>query len=216
VGVTPEWHVWGTGLGERRRLLAHKQNTLHNIFSLDTLRTQPRPARAAVTVFSHGNASFHIGALLSPSVAPPPLYTPHKDVQGPRDKEKSEFLAIVTGRLRTHKHQRKGGALQRPCCACGATGCIGARGWPGGAMQTRTEQATKYTYNPFDQEWHSYPCRVVVEKRPFAEGGMRCCLRMYELEENGGLMPVCLPLARPARCRAMQSACTSRRRWAPN
>ena len=84
-------------------------------------------------------------------------------------------------------------------------------------MQTRTEQATKYTYNPFDQEWHSYPCRVVVEKRPFAEGGMRCCLRMFELEETGGLMPVCLPLARPPRWRAMQSACTSaRRRWAPN
>ena len=81
-------------------------------------------------------------------------------------------------------------------------------------MQTRTEQATKYTYNPFDQEWHSYPCRVVVEKRPFAEGGMRCCLRMFELEENGGLMPVCLPLARPPRCRAIQSDCTSR--WAPN
>jgi hypothetical protein len=57
-------------------------------------------------------------------------------------------------------------------------------------MQTRAEKATKYTFNPFDEQWHSYDCRVVVEKRPFAEGGMRCCLRMFELEDNGDFMPV--------------------------
>eukprot|EP00802_Teleaulax_amphioxeia_P010616 Tamp_10644.p1 GENE.Tamp_10644~~Tamp_10644.p1 ORF type:complete len:407 (-),score=71.71 Tamp_10644:509-1729(-) len=56
-------------------------------------------------------------------------------------------------------------------------------------MQTRAEKATKYTFNPFDEQWHSYDCRVVVEKRPFAEGGMRCCLRMFELEDNGDFMP---------------------------
>ena len=67
-------------------------------------------------------------------------------------------------------------------------------------QQSRSEQALKYTFNPFDEKWHSQPCRVVIEKKPFAEGGMRFCLRLFELEENGDFMPVTLQLAAcPAR-----------------
>ena len=33
-------------------------------------------------------------------------------------------------------------------------------------------------------------CPVRQEKKPFAEGGMRFCVRMYELDDNGDFMPV--------------------------
>lgn len=46
---------------------------------------------------------------------------------------------------------------------------------------------------------HGAACRQLVmclglsvrqEKKPFAEGGMRFCVRMYELDDNGDFMPV--------------------------
>jgi len=45
---------------------------------------------------------------------------------------------------------------------------------PPQAMQSRSERALKYTFNPFDEKWHSTGCRVVVEKQPFAEGKCVC------------------------------------------
>jgi len=45
---------------------------------------------------------------------------------------------------------------------------------PPQAMQSRSERALKYTFNPFDEKWHSTGCRVVVEKQPFAEGKWVC------------------------------------------
>mmetsp|Transcript_51992 Transcript_51992/g.105929 ORF Transcript_51992/g.105929 Transcript_51992/m.105929 type:complete len:375 (-) Transcript_51992:134-1258(-) len=56
-------------------------------------------------------------------------------------------------------------------------------------MQSRSEAATKFTFNPATDSWHSEATRVVVERKPFAEGGMRFCLKLHELEENGDFIP---------------------------
>jgi hypothetical protein len=57
----------------------------------------------------------------------------------------------------------------------------------------RSEKAVKYTFNPFLEKWQGSECRVTVDKQPFASGGMRFCLRLFELEENGDFMPVSNP-----------------------
>mmetsp|Transcript_460 Transcript_460/g.950 ORF Transcript_460/g.950 Transcript_460/m.950 type:complete len:392 (+) Transcript_460:139-1314(+) len=56
-------------------------------------------------------------------------------------------------------------------------------------MQSRSEAATKFTYNPAKDSWQSESIRVVVENQPFEEGGMRYCMKLYELEDNGTFIP---------------------------
>mmetsp|Transcript_16798 Transcript_16798/g.40491 ORF Transcript_16798/g.40491 Transcript_16798/m.40491 type:complete len:352 (+) Transcript_16798:203-1258(+) len=56
-------------------------------------------------------------------------------------------------------------------------------------MQSRSEPAIKFTYNPHSETWQSHKCRVFVDPKPFAEGGMRLCLKLFELEDNGNFMP---------------------------
>ena len=60
------------------------------------------------------------------------------------------------------------------------------------ALSKTIEEHHAYTKSVkmYSHCFFSYPCRVVIEKQPFAEGGMRFCLRLFELEDNGDFMPV--------------------------
>ena len=56
-------------------------------------------------------------------------------------------------------------------------------------LRNRSELATKFTYNPHNETWQTHKVRVVVDKKPFAQGGMRVCMKLYELEDSGDFVP---------------------------
>ena len=51
------------------------------------------------------------------------------------------------------------------------------------------QKAIKYKYDPFIEEWTSEECVVMIARKPFAEGGMRWCYKMYEIDKNGKHAP---------------------------
>ena len=51
------------------------------------------------------------------------------------------------------------------------------------------QKALKYKYDAFIEEWTSEECVVMIARKPFAEGGMRWCYKMYEIDKNGKHAP---------------------------
>jgi hypothetical protein len=51
------------------------------------------------------------------------------------------------------------------------------------------QKALKYRYDAFIEEWSCEECVVMIARKPFAEGGMRWCYKMYEIDRNGKHAP---------------------------
>ena len=51
------------------------------------------------------------------------------------------------------------------------------------------QKALKYRYDSGIEEWTCEECVVMMARKPFAEGGMRVCYKMYEIDQEGRHAP---------------------------
>ena len=57
------------------------------------------------------------------------------------------------------------------------------------ARAPQPQRALKYRYDAFMEEWTSEESVVMIARKPFADGGMRWCYKMYEIDQDGKHAP---------------------------